>query len=105
VCMEGDGEFRVTMLMSSYKVSIDPDLSESDIACHLILPILVEEDKRVLPCITAVVLTPSNSGVVWIIKLLSKLRDVGNGARRGGEGDGRVVLSEPHWFVILHVIV
>ena len=104
-CMERNGEFRVAMLASPYKVSINPDLPEGDITCHLILSILIEEDKRVLPCITAVVLAPSNSWMVWVIKLLSKLRDVGNGARRGGKGDGGVVLSEPDWFVVLHVVV
>ena len=105
VCMEGNGKLRVTTFASPYKVSIDPDLPEGDIACHLILSVLIEEDKWVLLCITAVVLAPSNSWIIWIIKLLSKLRNVGDGARCGGEGDGRVVLSEPNWFVILHVVV
>ena len=104
-CMEGDGIFRVAALASPYKVSVDPNLSEGDVACHLILTILIEEDKRVLLHITVVVLTPSGSWMVQVIKLLSELRDVGNGARCRGEGDGRVVLSEPKWFVVLHIIV
>ena len=105
MCMKGDGEFRVAMLASSYKMSVDPNLSEGDVACHFILAILIEEDKQVLPRITTVVLAPSGPWMVWIIKLLSKLRDVGNGTRCGGEGDGRVVLSEPNWFVVLHVVI
>jgi len=105
VCMEGNGIFRVAMLASPYKVSIDSNLSKGDVACHLILPIFIEEDKRVLPCVTVVVLAPSSSWVVRVIKLLSELRDVGNGTRGGGEGDGRVVLSESNWFVVLHVVV
>ena len=104
-CMEGDGIFRVATLASPYKVSVDPNLSEGNVACHLILTILIDEDKWVLLRITTVVLTPSGSWMVRVIKLLSELRDIGNGARCGGEGDGRVVLSEPNWFVILHVIV
>jgi len=105
MCMEGNGIFRVAALASPYEVSVDPDLSEGNIACHLILTILIEEDKWVLPRITAVVLTPSGSWMVWVIKLLSKLRDIGNGTRCGGEGDGRVVLSEPNWFVVLHIVI
>jgi len=104
-CMEGDGIFRVAVLASPYKVSVDPNLSEGDVACHLILTILIEEDKRVLPYITVVILAPSGSWMVRVIKLLSELRDVGNGARCGGEGDGRVVLSKPNWFIVLHIIV
>jgi len=104
-CMEGNGILKVTVLVSPYKVSVNPNLSEGDVVCHLILTILIEEDKQVLPHITAVVLAPSSSWMVWVIKLLSELRDIGNGARCGGEGDGRVVLSEPNWFVVLHVIV
>jgi len=104
-CMKRDRKFRVPMLASPYKVSIDPNLPEGDIACHLVLPVLIEEDKQVLPRITAVVLTPSGSWMVWVIELLSKLRDVGNGTRCGGEGDGRVVLSKPKWFVVLYIIV
>jgi len=104
-CMKGDGKLRVAMLASPYKVSVNPDLPEGDIACHLILPILVEEDKRVLPHITAVVLAPSISWMVRVLELLSKLRDVGDGARCGGEGNGRVVPSEPNWFVVLYVVV
>ena len=105
LCMEGDRELRVAVLASPYKVSIDPNLPEGDVTCYLVLPVLIEEDKRVLPRITAVILAPSGSWMVWVIELMSELRDIGNGARCGGEGDGRVVLSEPNWFVILHVIV
>ena len=61
MCMKGDGILRVTVLASPYDVSIDTNLSESDILCHLILTILVEENKWVLPRITAVILTLSSS--------------------------------------------
>ena len=104
-CIEGNGKLRVAVLASPYKVSIDSNLSEGDVACHLVLPVLVKEDKQILPRITAVVLTPSSSWMVRVIKLMSELRDIGNGARCGGEGDGRVVLSKPNWFVILHIVV
>jgi len=104
-CMEGDGKFRVTTFASSYKMSINPGLSEGDVTCHLILPILVEEHKWVLPCITVVVLTPPTSWMVWVVELLSELRDVGNGARSRGEGNGRVVRGKPDWFVILYIVV
>jgi len=104
-CMEGDRIFRVAALASPYKVSVNPNLSEGDVVCHLILTIFIKEDKRVLLRITTVVLAPSGSWMVRVLKLMSELRDVGNGARCGGEGDGRVVLSEPNWFVVLHVVV
>jgi len=104
-CMEGNGKLRVTTLSSSYKVSIDPSLPEGDVACHHVLPVLIEEDEWVLSRVTAVILAPSNSWMVWVVKLLSKLRDVGNRTRCGGERDGRVVLSKPNWFVILHAVI
>ena len=104
-CMEGNGILRVATLASPYKVSIDSNLSEGDVACHLVLPVLVEEDKWILLRITVAVLAPSGSWMVWVVKLMSELRDVGNGARCGEEGDGRVVLSKPNWFVVLHIIV
>ena len=83
LCMKGDGVLRVALFAGPYKVSINPNLSEGDVACHLILPILIEEDKWVLSYITTVILTPSNSWMVWVIKLLSELRDIGNGTRCG----------------------
>jgi len=104
-CMKGDGKLRVATLASPYKVSINPNLPEGDIACHLILSVLIEEDKWVLPRITAVILTPSNSWMIGVIKLLSKLGDVGNGARDRGEGDGRVVCGKPDWFVVLYIVI
>ena len=104
-CMEGNGKLRVATLASPYKMSIDPNLPEGDVACHLVLPVLIEENERVLLRVTAVILAPSISWMVRVVKLLSKLRDVGDGARHGGEGDGRVVLSEPNWFVVLHVVI
>ena len=82
-CVEGDGILEVAALASPYKMSIDPSLSEGDVTCHLILSILIEEDKWVLPRITVVILTPSSSWMVWVVKLLSELRDVGDGARCG----------------------
>ena len=82
-CVEGNGVLGVALLADPYKVSIDPDLPEGDITCYLILSILVEEDKQVLPRITAVVLTPSGSWMVRVIKLFGELRDVGDGARCG----------------------
>jgi len=57
-CMEGDRKLGVTPFASSYKVSVNPNLPISNVARHLILPVLVEEDKWVLLCITAVILTP-----------------------------------------------
>jgi len=104
-CVKGNRKLGVTLFASSYKMSVDPNLPESDVACHLILPVLVEEDKWVLPHITAVILTPSSSWMIWVFKLLSKLRDVGDGARRGRKGDGGVIPSKPNWLVILYVVV
>ena len=78
-CMEGNRKLGITPFASSYKMSVDPNLPEGDIVCHLVLPVLVEEDEQVLSRVTTVVLAPSNSWMVWVIKLLSKLRDVGDG--------------------------
>jgi len=105
MCMKGDGKLRVATLASPYKVSIDPSLSEGNVTCHLVLPVLIEKNKRVLPRITVVILALSISWMVRVFKLLSKLRDIGDGTRCGREGDGRVVLSKPNWFVTLHVII
>jgi len=105
LCMKGNGIFRVTPLVHPYDVSIYPNLSECDVLCYFILPILIEEDKGVLACITAIVLAPSCPWVVRVIKLFGKLGNIGDGTRCGREGDGRVVLSELEWFVALYIIV
>jgi len=104
-CVEGNRILGVPPFASSYKMSVDPDLSEGDITCHLVLPVLVEEDERVLPRITVVILAPPTSWVIWVAGLLGELRDVGDGARGRGEGNGRVVCGKPNWFVVLHVVV
>ena len=79
--MKGNGILRIAMLASPYKVSVNANLSEGNITCHLVLTMLIEEDKGVLPCITAVVLTPSVSWMIWIIELLSELGNIGDRAR------------------------
>jgi len=105
MCMKGDGVLGISLFANSYDVSVNPDLSKSDVLCNLILPILIEEDQRVLPCITTVVLAPPSSWVVRVIKLFSELGNVGNGARSGGKGDGGVIRSESDWLLALNVIV
>ena len=42
---------------------------------------------------------------IGVVKLLSKLGNIGNRTRSGGEGDGRVICSKPNWFVALHVLI
>ena len=81
MCVEGNRELRVATFVSSYKMSVDPNLPEGDIACHLVLPILVEENKWVLPRITVVILAPPISWMVWVVELFSELGDGGDGAR------------------------
>ena len=104
-CVEGDRKLGTATFVSPDKVSVNPNLPEGDIACHLVLPIFVEENEWVLLCITAVVLTPPVSWVVWIVKLIHELGDVGDrtGCRR--KGNGRVILSESDWLVALHIVV
>jgi len=80
--MEGDGVLSIATLASSYKVSVDPYLSKGNIACHLILTILIEEDEGVLSRITMIVLTPPVSWMIRVTELFSKLGNVGDGARR-----------------------
>ena len=104
-CVEGNGILGVALLTNSYKVSVHADLSKGDIMCHLILTILVEEDKWVLLRITTVIFAPPVSWMIWIIKLFGELRDVGDRARCGGEGNGRVVLSKPNWFITLYIAI
>jgi len=79
--VEGNGELGIAMFASSYKVSVDPNLSKGDIARHLVLPVLIEEDEWILPRITAVVLAPPMSWVVRVVKLFSELRNIGDGTR------------------------
>ena len=104
-CVEGNRKLGVPPFASSYKMSVDPYLSKGDIACHLVLPVLIEKDKQVLSRITAIILAPSDSWMVRVIELLGELGNVGNRTRRGREGDGRVILSEPNWFITLHVVI
>ena len=103
--MKRDRILGIALLMSPYKVSIHTNLSKSDVMCHLILTILVEENKGVLPRITAVILAPPVPWMIRVIELLGKLGNIGDGARCGRKRDGRVVLSEPDWFVALHVVI
>jgi len=67
LCVKGDGVLGIALLANSYKVSINPNLSESDVSCYLILPILIEEDEGVLPRITTVILAPPKTWMIWII--------------------------------------
>jgi len=103
--VEGNGELGITALASPYEMSINSNLPEGDVTCHLILPVLIEENKWVLPRITTVVLTPPTSWVVWIVELIRELGNVGNRTGCGREGDGRVVLSESDWFVTLYIVI
>jgi len=86
VCLhvKRNGVLRAPLLVNPYNVSINPNLPKSDISHYFVLTILIEEDEGVLPHITVVILTPSISWVVWIVKLLGELRNVGDGARCGG---------------------
>jgi len=104
-CMKGDRVLRVSPFANSYNVSINPDLSEGDILRYFILPILIEEDKGILLRITAVVLAPPSSWVIGVVKLLSKLGNIGNGAGCRRKGDSGVIRGEPNWLVVLYVII
>jgi len=103
--VKGNGVLRVSSLVSPYNVSVNSNLPKGDVSRYLVLTILVEEDERVLPHITAVVLTPSSSWMVWVVKLFSELGNVGDMARSGGERDGGIVFSEPNRFVTLNIVV
>jgi len=105
VCMKGDGVLGISPLANPYKVSVNSDLPKGNVSCYLVLSILIEEDKRVLLRITAVVLTPSSSWMVRVVKLFSKLGNVGNGARGRGKGDSGVIHGEPDWFVVLNIFI
>ena len=103
--MKGNGILGVSWLADPYDVSVNSNLPEGNISWYFILTILIEKDKRVLPYITAVILTPSNSWVIWVVKLLSELGNVGDGIRHGGEGNGGIILSESNWFIALYIII
>jgi len=103
--MKGNGVLRVPLLADSYKMSVNPDLSESYILCYLVLTVLVKEDKGVLPRITVVILTPPISWVIWVVELLSELGNIGDGARCGEERNGGIICSESDWFITLNIVV
>jgi len=105
VCVKGDGVFRVSPFTNSYNVSINPNLSEGNISCYFVLPVLIEKYKRVLPHITTVVLAPPVSWVIGVIKLLSKLGNVGDGTGCARKGDGGVICGKPNWFVALNIVI
>ena len=104
-CVEGNGVFGFAMLASPYKMSINPNLSKGDVTCHLILPILIEEYKWVLPHITTVIFAPPIPWMIQVVKLSSELGNVRDGTRCGGKGYGGVVLGKPNWFVALHIVI
>ena len=103
--MKRNGVFRVSLFADSYDVSVNPNLPESNVMCYLILSILIEKDKRVLPHITTVVLAPPDSWVIWVVELLSKLGNVGDGTQGGRERDGGIIRSESDWFIVLNVFL
>ena len=105
LCRKGNGIFGVFSFANPYNVSVNPNLPKGDISCYLVLTILVEKDKGVLLCITAVVLTPSSSWISRVVKLFSELRDIGDRTRCGREEYGGVVLSKSDWLVALHIII
>ena len=104
-CMKGNGVLGVTLLANSYDVSINSNLSESDISRYFILSILVEENKWVLSHITTIVLAPSRTWMVWIVQLYGKLGNVGDGTGCGGKGDSGVIRSESDWFFTLNIFI
>jgi len=105
MCMKGNGVLRVSSLANPYNVSVNSDLPKGDVLHYLVLTILIEEDEGVLLCITAVVLTPSSSWMIRVVKLFSELGNIGNGARGGGKGDSGVICSESDWFVVLNIFI
>ena len=104
-CMKGDGVFGISPLTNSYNVSVNSNLSEGDVLHYFVLPVLIEKDKGVLLCITTVVLTPSRSWMVRVIKLFGELGNVGDGARSRGKGDSGIVHGEPDWFIVLNIFL
>jgi len=79
--IKGNGIFGIATLVSPYKVGVDTNLSKGDIMCHLVLTILIEEDKGVLSRITAIVLAPPVSWMIWVIELFGELGNIGDGTR------------------------
>jgi len=104
-CVKGDGVLGVALLTNSYKVSIDPDLSEGDVSCYFILSVLIEKNEGVLPRITAVILAPSETRMIGVVHLDAELGNIGDGTRSGREGNSGVIRSEPNWFFTLHIVV
>jgi len=82
-CMKGDGVLRVSSLANPYNVSVNSNLPKGDVACYFVLTVLIEEDKGVLLHITTVVLTPSSSWMIRVLKLFGELGNVGDRARSG----------------------
>jgi len=103
--MKGNGVLGVPSLANPYNVSVNSNLSKGDVLRYLVLTILVEKDKGVLLHITAVILTPSSSWMVRVVKLFSKLGNVGNGARGRGKRDSGVIRGKPDWLVTLNIVI
>jgi len=104
-CVKGNGVLGIPSLADPYDVSVNSNLPKGDVSCNLVLSVLIKENERVLPCITAVVLTPPSSWMVWVIKLFSELGNIGDGTRSGGERDSGVIHSKSDWFVALNIVV
>ena len=104
-CVKGNGVFGVALLANSYKVSIDPNLSEGNVSCYFILSVLIEEDEGILSQVTAVVLAPSETWMIGVVYLDAKLGNVGDGTRSGREGDSGIIRGKPNWFFTLHIVI
>jgi len=104
--MKGGGVLAGALVPNTDKVSIFVDTSITDILGSLRLSFLIEEDDGVKVGLSAIVLHPSFTRVVGVLKVAGEWGSKTNRFRRGcGLSDGGLVLSEANRLVTIDAII
>ena len=104
--IEGSEILTIPLTLYSHKVSVFSNAMVRDKLSHLSVSFLIEEDDRVKVGLCAVILYPSFTRVIGILKVASEGGCKTNGPRWGsGPGNGRLILSESYWFVTIDTVV
>jgi len=100
------GIFLIALSTNADKMSVFIDTPVADILGSLCLSFLVKEDNGVEVRLSTIILYPSFTRVVGVLKVTSEWGGEANRLRgRSGSGDSRLVLSKMGRFVTVNAVV
>ena len=104
--VKGGGIFSIALAMNADKMSIFVDTPVADVLGGFRLSFLIKEDDGVEVRLSTVVLYPSFTRVIGVLKVTSKWGGKVNRLRGGsGSGDSRLVLSEANRFITVDTVI